>query len=132
MFFSSFLDALRWTGLEVKDQNGVHRFSNPNFVLFIRESPWSLPFGVSLVYEQNVSRVNSLKKRFEIVILIDLDGSQPTTTEGNNNLEQTQRILTNSTESFLTFTAAKLALASVLDANDLRLIPALSGLFILG
>ena len=44
----------------------------------------------------------------------------------------TQRILTNTTESFLTFTAAKLALASVLESNNLRLIPALSGLFILG
>jgi hypothetical protein len=44
----------------------------------------------------------------------------------------TQQILRNTTESFLTFTAAKLALASVLESNNLRLIPALSGLFILG
>jgi hypothetical protein len=43
-----------------------------------------------------------------------------------------QRILSNTTESFLTFTAAKLALASVLESNNLRIIPALSGLFILG
>lgn len=102
------------------------------FFSCIRESPWSLPFGVSLVYEQNVGQTKRMKKRFEIVIFIVLDGDQPTTAEGNNNLEQTQRILSNNTESLLTFTAAKLALASVLDANDLRLIPALSGLFILG
>jgi len=47
-------------------------------------------------------------------------------------LQITQRILTNTTESFLAFTAAKLALASVLEPTNLRLIPALSGLFILG
>jgi hypothetical protein len=63
-----------------------------------------------------------------------LDGLEPTssTSEGNSHLQITQRILTNTTESFLTFTAAKLALASVLESNNLRLIPALSGLFILG
>jgi len=59
-------------------------------------------------------------------------GIEPTTSEGNHHLQMTQRILTNTTESFLTFTAAKLALASVLESNNLRLIPALSGLFILG
>jgi len=59
-------------------------------------------------------------------------GIEPTSTEGNQHLQMTQRILTDTTESFLTFTAAKLALASVLEPNNLRLIPALSGLFILG
>ena len=44
----------------------------------------------------------------------------------------TQRILTNTTESFLAFTAAKLALASVLESNNLRIIPALSTIFIIG
>jgi len=60
------------------------------------------------------------------------DGNEPTSSEGNYHLKMTQQILTNTTESFLTFTAAKLALASVLESNNLRLIPALSGLFILG
>ncbi len=67
-------------------------------------------------------------------IWIDLftDGIEPTSSEGNHHLQMTQRILTNTTESFLTFTAAKLALASVLESNNLRIIPALSTLFILG
>jgi len=73
---------------------------------------------------------------FSLKIWIDLfifkDGLEPTSTEGNHHLQQTQNILTNTTESFLTFTAAKLALASVLESNNLRIIPALSGLFILG
>ena len=60
------------------------------------------------------------------------DGAEPTTSQGTQQVQLTQRILTNTTESFLTFTAAKLALASVLEANNLRIIPALSGLFILG
>ncbi|CAF1092440.1 unnamed protein product [Rotaria sp. Silwood1] len=59
-------------------------------------------------------------------------GIEPTATEGNHHLQMAQRILTNTTESFLTFTAAKLALASVLESNNLRIIPALSSLFILG
>jgi uncharacterized membrane protein YecN with MAPEG domain len=59
-------------------------------------------------------------------------GIEPTSSEGNHHLQMAQRILTNTTESFLAFTAAKLALASVLESNNLRLIPALSGLFILG
>jgi len=60
-------------------------------------------------------------------------GIEPTSTsEGNQHLQMSQRILTNTTESFLTFTAAKLALASVLESNNLRIIPALSCLFILG
>ena len=59
-------------------------------------------------------------------------GLEPTTNENNQHLKITQNILTNTTESFLTFTVAKLALASVLEPNNLRLIPALSGLFILG
>merc|ERR1712110_115449 len=61
-------------------------------------------------------------------------GIEPTSTtdNGNPHLQITQRILTNTTESFLAFTAAKLALASVLEPTNLRLIPALSGLFILG
>jgi hypothetical protein len=59
-------------------------------------------------------------------------GLEPTSAEGNHHLQSTQQILRNTTESFLTFTAAKLALASVLESNNLRLIPALSGLFILG
>jgi len=58
-------------------------------------------------------------------------GIEPTT-DGNQHLQITQRILTNTTESFLTFTAAKLALASVLESNNMRIIPALSCLFILG
>jgi len=62
-----------------------------------------------------------------------LDGLEPNAIADNNyHLQQTKRILQNTTESFLTFTAAKLALASVLEPNNLRLIPALSGLFILG
>jgi hypothetical protein len=59
-------------------------------------------------------------------------GIEPTSPESNQHLQITQRILTNTTESFLTFTAAKLALASVLESNNLRILPALSGLFILG
>ncbi|CAF0764350.1 unnamed protein product [Rotaria sordida] len=59
-------------------------------------------------------------------------GVEPTGPEGNHHLQMTQRILTNTTESFLTFTAAKLALASVLESNNLRLIPALSTIFIIG
>jgi hypothetical protein len=65
-------------------------------------------------------------------ILFLLDAIEPTSSEENHHLQITQRILTNTTESFLTFTAAKLALASVLESNNLRLIPALSVLFILG
>jgi hypothetical protein len=60
------------------------------------------------------------------------DGIEPTASDGNHHLQMAQRILSNTTESFLTFTAAKLALASVLESNNLRIIPALSGLFILG
>jgi hypothetical protein len=67
-----------------------------------------------------------------LMIRICLDGIEPTSSEGNHHLQMTQQILTNTTESFLAFTAAKLALASVLESNNLRLIPALSGLFILG
>jgi len=59
-------------------------------------------------------------------------GTEQTSTTSNRHIEMTQRILTNTTESFLTFTAAKLALASVLESNNLRIIPALSTLFIIG
>ena len=61
-----------------------------------------------------------------------LDGIEQTVTDGNHHLQMAEQILRNTTVSFLTFTAAKLALASVLEANNLRIIPALSGLFILG
>jgi hypothetical protein len=68
-----------------------------------------------------------------IIILNISDGIEPTSTsEGNHHLQMAKKILTNTTESFLAFTAAKLALASVLESNNLRIIPALSGLFILG
>jgi hypothetical protein len=73
--------------------------------------------------------------RIIVSTFVLIDGLEPTSSsssEGNQHLQITQRILTNTTESFLTFTAAKLALASVLEPNNLRLIPALSGLFILG
>ncbi|CAF2532000.1 unnamed protein product [Rotaria sp. Silwood2] len=59
-------------------------------------------------------------------------GIEPTANEDNHHLLMAQRMLTNTTESFLAFTAAKLALASVLEPNNLRLIPALSTLFIIG
>ncbi|CAF0982716.1 unnamed protein product [Adineta steineri] len=59
-------------------------------------------------------------------------GIEPNSSEENRHLQISQRILRDTTESFLTFTAAKLALASVLEADNLRIIPALSGLFILG
>ena len=57
---------------------------------------------------------------------------EPTQSESNQHLQIAQSMLTNTTESFITFTAAKLALASVLEPNNLRIIPALSALFILG
>ncbi|CAF3956544.1 unnamed protein product, partial [Rotaria magnacalcarata] len=59
-------------------------------------------------------------------------GTESTEPDSNQHLKVTQKMLTNATESFLTFTAAKLALATVLEPNNLRLIPALSGLFIIG
>lgn len=72
-------------------------------------------------------------KPSERLIGFRLDGLEANAVADSNvHLQQTKRILQNTTESFLTFTAAKLALASVLESNNLRLIPALSGLFILG
>ena len=59
-------------------------------------------------------------------------GLEPTASGDNQHLHMAQQMLTNTTESFLTFTAAKLALASVLESNNLRMIPALSMLFIIG
>jgi hypothetical protein len=69
-------------------------------------------------------------RELECICLVD--GIESTSNESNRNLQLTQRVLSDTTEQFLTFTAAKLALASVLESNNLRLIPALSGLFILG
>jgi len=56
---------------------------------------------------------------------------EPTDTK-NEHVDATQRILSNTIEQFLTFTAAKLALASTLESTNMRIIPALSCLFILG
>jgi len=56
---------------------------------------------------------------------------EPTDTK-NEHVDATQKILSSTVEQFLTFTAAKLALASTLESTNMRLIPALSALFILG
>ena len=82
------------------------------------------------MFERNVSRDQVWRGKIRSFFIED--GIEQSVPEGNHHLQVTQQILRNTTESFLTFTAAKLALASVLEANNLRIIPALSGLFILG
>lgn len=82
------------------------------------------------MFERNVNSDRLEGRR--AVIFLSSDGIEQNTGDGNPHLQVTQRMLRHTTESFLTFTAAKLALASVLEANNLRILPALSGLFILG
>ena len=87
---------------------------------------------MSSVFERNVSHLRIRIQTDGVRFCFISDGIEQSVPEGNHHLQVTQQILRNTTESFLTFTAAKLALASVLEANNLRIIPALSGLFILG